>query len=155
MRSLIDNVGTEKQELLLVFDALINKTSEAETDQAWAQLQQDLNAVGISPEWSTQNHDYIISALQDMVKSERQTSIKAAAAPGDIPGLNSKALPSDLKTSLDDSDDWQANEPKGLPFFPLSPRETRLSRDGPVPLPHCHSKTPALVERKPPNPRGL
>ncbi|KAJ6057677.1 hypothetical protein N7460_000951 [Penicillium canescens] len=152
LRSLIDNVGTEKQELLVVSDALISKTSEAETDQAWAQLQQDLDAVGISPELSTQNHDFIISALQDMMGSERQISIKAAAAPGDIPGPNSKALPSDDKTSLDDSDDWLPNEPKGLPSLPLSPRETCLSRNDPVRLHHRHSKTPAVIEENLPIP---
>lgn len=146
MKSLLDNIGSGSHEPSVVSDILSNDQSKVEADQAWAQLQQDLDAAGVSPEMSTQNHDFILLTLRNMVENGNTISKKPLAVLKDVPDPAFEAQHSDRKTSLNDTDDWLANGSKDLPFLPPTPRNDSLLNDPSAQLYHGHSKKPSAAE---------
>ncbi|KAJ5757745.1 uncharacterized protein N7511_006439 [Penicillium nucicola] len=129
-------------------DILNDDIAKAEADQAWAQLQHWLDIAGVSPKLSTQNREYIISALREMIKSERRTSIDTAAASEDISTPSHETLPSSHRTSLSDTIDSPKTELNGPRNIPLLPRDTKPPRRKPV-YSHGSPITPVVEENLP------
>ncbi|KAJ5636849.1 uncharacterized protein N7484_010162 [Penicillium longicatenatum] len=85
MRSFIDDIHAGKRDALLVLNALDLGPSRSPTDEAWQNLQHELVDVGIAPELSHQDHDFIISVLDKAVKDENLLQSRQAAHIRDTP----------------------------------------------------------------------
>ncbi|KAJ5746734.1 hypothetical protein N7520_011916 [Penicillium odoratum] len=113
MRSFINDIHAGKRDAFIVSNVLNIGPSGPEKDEAWQKLQHELNDVGIGPELSSQDHEFIISVLDKAVKDEnllrKQTQIEtpnqllASSPEYDMTDTHKIALPrglSDLPMSL-------------------------------------------------------
>lgn len=110
----IDDVREGKREPSLITDALDDDTCSAPGEgQAWANLQQELFDVGIAPDLSFQDHDFIISTLRQEV--ERRELLK---------NIKPKPTPSNI-----------VEPPTIIVSSPESPIETQIKRESSKPPP--------------------
>ncbi|KAJ5444483.1 uncharacterized protein N7458_008355 [Penicillium daleae] len=70
LRGYIEDVRAGKRESAVVSNVLDDASPKSEKDEAWNKLQNELHDVGIIPEWSDQDHGYIISTLRYAVDRE-------------------------------------------------------------------------------------
>lgn len=83
MQGYIEDVRAGKRESAIVSSVLDDASPKSEKDEAWNKLQNELHDVGIVPEWSDQDHGYIISTLRNAVDKEHL-----------LEGSSQKAVPS-------------------------------------------------------------
>ncbi|CEJ53979.1 hypothetical protein PMG11_00308 [Penicillium brasilianum] len=70
LQGYIEDVRAGKRESGIVASVLDDASPKSEKDEAWNNLQIELHDVGIVPEWSDQDHGYIISTLRHAVDKE-------------------------------------------------------------------------------------
>jgi ankyrin repeat protein len=70
LQGYIEDVRAGKRESGIVASVLDDASPKSEKDEAWNKLQIELHDVGIVPEWSDQDHGYIISTLRHAVDKE-------------------------------------------------------------------------------------
>ncbi|KAJ5526571.1 hypothetical protein N7513_010730 [Penicillium frequentans] len=127
MRSFIDDVHAGKRDALIVCNALDVEPSDSQKVEAWQKLQHELVDVGIAPELSHQDHDFIISVLHKAVKDENLLqSIRQASQTEDTPQLPRTQSPRNISPAnnypevryMDDTD--KIALPRGLSDLPIS-----------------------------------
>lgn len=127
MRSFIDDIHAGKRDALIVRNALDVGASASQTSEAWQKLQHELNDVGIAPELSHQDHDFIISVLDKAVKDENLfRSIEQAPQIGDATRPLRTQFPTNVSPTnnypevryMDDTD--KIALPRGLSDLPIS-----------------------------------
>lgn len=70
IRSFIDDVHAARQDPLPVKNVLSSSVPSITQEEAWADIQKKLEELGVPPELSTKDRDYIIPALQKAVEEE-------------------------------------------------------------------------------------
>lgn len=139
MRGYIEDVRVGKRESALVSHVLDDASPKTEKDEAWKQLQNELHDIGIVPEWSDQDHGYIISTLRNAVEKEHLLEGSGQKTVPPTISSWSKKPPLPPRNSMYNT--TPTGEPLTLPFRPqedpqrgLSDKEVLPTEDFPIPV---------------------
>ncbi|KAJ5156969.1 uncharacterized protein N7482_008069 [Penicillium canariense] len=138
LRGYIEDVRAGKRESAIVSNVLDDAFPKNKKDEAWKRLQQELHDVGIVPEWSDQDHGYIISTLRTAVGEQLLQRSVTKPVPPKIP-----PQPTKPQFSPSNSQPYAIliAEPFTLPHQPpehqergLSDKEVLPMEDFPIPV---------------------
>ncbi|KAJ5688586.1 hypothetical protein N7462_002978 [Penicillium macrosclerotiorum] len=118
LQGYLDQVKTGERDLAVLIDVLDDTFPKLQKGDAWRKLQQELHDMGIMPEWSDRDHDYIISTIREAI--DKEDLLKSIKQKSNLP--DSPDIPTD--TSMNGSSGKAEEQPtRDTPPVPTQPSD--------------------------------